>query len=392
MPRLFCVQETLNQLKIKGKKLLVIGDVIRIMEAIAPKILAQDWDNSGLQIGSLDWPVERIMVALDPTVSVVRAACDKKIDLLITHHPLIFKAIKSIDFKSPLGQIIELATRHHLGVFSAHSNLDSVSGGLNDVFLEKIGLIPSGLLCPDKPIEFCKLTVYVPLTHCQKILDAFFELDICSNEDYTCCTFRHQGIGTFKPGALANPFIGKPGGDIVHVDEVKIEARIRKNVINKAIDLIRSCHPYETMAYDIYPLHSDIAETGFGRLGRLDTPVPFSEFAAGIKSRFNLRQLKVSGPSDLLVNQAAVCTGSGSSLMPYFLSSSAQVFITGDLKYHDAIDAQMHRKCLIDVGHFASERIMIELVCDRLITLLRKIDAAINVEAWDQENDPFDYI
>lgn len=370
----------------------VIGDVIRIMEAIAPRRLAQDWDNSGLQIGNPDWPVMRVMVALDPTISAIQAACDKKIDLLITHHPLIFKAIRSINFKSPLGQIIELATRRRLGVFSAHTNLDSVSGGLNDFFLEKIGLNPSGLLCPDSPVEYCKLAVYAPVSHYRKILDAFFELDSSSIEKYTNCTFRHQGTGTFKPGTSANPFIGKPGGDVVHVDEVKIEARVRKNEVIQAIENIRSCHPYETMAYDVYPLHSDTAETGFGRIGFLESSVPFSEFAGDIKSKFNLRQLKVSGQPDLLVQKVAVCTGSGSSLMPYFLSSDAQVFITGDLKYHDARDAQMHRKCLIDVGHFASENIMIELIYSRLIILLKNFGVEVEVEAWDQENDPFDYI
>jgi dinuclear metal center YbgI/SA1388 family protein len=362
------------------------------MDAIAPRRLAQEWDNSGLQIGNPDWPVKRILVALDPTLSVVQAACDRSIDLLVTHHPLIFKPIKSIDFKSPLGQIIDLATRHRLGIFCAHTNLDSVSGGLNDLFLEKIGLVPSGLLCPDKPVEFFKLAVYVPVSHYQQILDAFFELDMFSIEDYTCCTFRHTGTGTFKPGVSTSPFIGEPGGGVVHADEVKIEARIRKENIPKAIELIRSRHPYETMAYDVYPLHSDSAETGFGRIGCLKAPLSFSKFASDIKSTFCLRHLKVSGPPDLLIHRVAVCTGSGSSLMPYFLLSSAQVFVTGDLRYHDARDAEISGKCLIDIGHFTSEIIMIDLICSRLKTSFSESGADVHVEAWDREYEPFEYL
>ncbi len=370
----------------------LVGDIVRIMEAIAPRRLAQEWDNSGLQIGSPEWPVERILIALDPSLSVVQAAIDQKIDLLITHHPLIFKPLKQIDFRSPLGKAIELATRHRLSIFSAHTNLDSVSGGLNDFFVEKIGLTHSGLLCPDDPVEFCKLVVFVPASHCQKILNAFFELDAGSIDDYTCCTFRHQGIGTFKPGVSTKPFIGKPGGEIVHAEEVKIEARFRRSEVKKAIESIRSHHPYETMAYDVFPLDADRSETGFGRIGRLEAPVPFSVFAGDVKSKFQIRHLRVSGPPDLLVHHVAVCTGSGSSLMQYFLSSEAQVFITGDLRYHDARDAEMNLKCLIDIGHFASEKIMIELIHHRLKSLFKETGVDVNMEVWDQEKDPFDYL
>jgi putative NIF3 family GTP cyclohydrolase 1 type 2 len=191
---------------------------------------------------------------------------------------------------------------------------------------------------------------------------------------------------------LTKPFIGEPDGKIVHADEVKIEARVRKNEVKKAIEVIRSCHPYETMAYDVYPLNSDQVETGFGRIGRLETPIPFSQFARDIKSKFKLRHLRVSGVPDQFVHKVAVCTGSGSSLMPYFLSSDAQVYVTGDLRYHDARDAEMNQKCLIDIGHFASEKIMIGLVYHRLETSLKELGVAVHVEAWDQENDPFDYL
>jgi len=368
----------------------VVADVIKLIETIAPSRLAQDWDNSGLQIGNPDWPAKRILICLDPSLAVVTAACDQNFDLLITHHPLIFKPIKAIDFTSPLGKIIDLTTRHRLAIFSAHTNLDSAAGGLNDVFAKKIGLTNLTLLDPDPAIEFCKLAVYVPVEYCQTVLDAFFELDSSAIEDYSCCTFRCQGKGTFKPGFSSKPFIGKPG-EIAHIDEVKIEARIRKNELNRAIDLIRSRHPYEVMAFDAYPVYSEEAETGFGRIGRLGRPVPLTLLAQEIKSKFNLAHLRVSGPPDLPVQTVAVCTGSGSSLMKHFLKSGAQVFISGDLKYHDARDAEAYSRCLIDIGHFASEKLMIELIQERLQSLLKENKVDAEVQTWEHEKDPFEY-
>ncbi len=368
----------------------VIADILAMMESIAPRRLAQDWDNCGLQIGDTDRPVRRIMIALDPTPEVIQSACDHKIDLLITHHPLIFKPLRSIDLTTPLGRIIQRAIQHHVAIFSAHTNLDTATNGLNDLFLEKIGVTPVGVLCPDSPVEYCKLSVYVPVSHCQEILDVFFQLDASSQDKYTCCTFRHPGTGTFKPGPLAQPFLGKPGGGIVHADEVKIEARFRKDAVQQAVEAIRSVHPYESMAYDVYPLENQNVETGFGRIGRLENPMPFLKFSKIIKSKFKLRHLKISGPLELMVRHVAVCTGSGSSMMPAFLASSADVFISGDLKYHDARDAEICGKGLIDAGHFASEAMMIHYISERLKTLLK--DSGVSVLAWDQEKDPFVYV
>jgi GTP cyclohydrolase I len=259
-----------------------VSDIIAMMERIAPASLAEPWDNPGLQLGNRNQAVERVMISLDPTPEVVKGACDRGVDLLITHHPLIFHALKQIDLNTPVGKMIGFAIQHSLAVFSAHTNLDSVSGGLNDVFAERLGL---------KEIT-----------------------DLCPSSD------------------------------------------------------------------------------GLGRIGRLDRPMDLGGLSRDVKAKLGLDRVMVSGAFDLSVEQVAVCTGSGSSLMESFFQSDAQVFISGDLKYHDARDAEMQGRGLIDIGHFASERFMAEMVRDRLKAMLAETDHAVTVEAWTQDSDPFRYL
>ncbi len=270
----------------------VVNDIIALMEDMVPGHLAEDWDNSGLQCGDRNWPVKHVLVALDPSPLVVASACKKNADLLITHHPLIFKPIKNLIIDTPLGQIIDLSVRHRLAIFSAHTNLDSVKGGLNDLFAKKIGL---------------------------------------------------------------------------------------KNLSLRVLDNIYPLHPVEN-------LH------GIGRVGELETPITLAAFAEEIKLKFGLSTLKVSGPLDMTVQKIAVCTGSGSGLMNQFFATDADVFISGDLKFHDAKDAEMNHRGLIDVGHFASEAIMIDLVADRLDVMIKKKGLNVRVEALNEEEDPFQYL
>ena len=268
-----------------------VKDIIGLMEDIAPGNLAEEWDNSGLQIGDQSWPVKKVLVALDPSPSVIESACKKNADLLITHHPLIFKPLKNLILDTPLGKIIDLSVRHRLAIFSAHTNLDSVKGGLNDFFAEKIGLRNLSLLVSDTAD----------------------------------------------------------------------------------------------------PLHPGVSPHGIGRIGELETPISLASFSEKIKSEFGLSALKVSGLLDMTVHKVAVCTGSGSGLMKQFFATDADVYISGDLKFHDAKDAQMNHRGLIDVGHFASEAIMIDLITDRLNEQIKEKGLDICVEAFKEEEDPFQY-
>jgi dinuclear metal center YbgI/SA1388 family protein len=370
---------------------ITVADVIKIMERLAPSHLAEKWDNVGLQVGRRDWPVKRIWVALDPAENVVASACQKKADLLITHHPLIFKPLKSLDFNTPAGDIIHKASQHQLAIFSAHTNLDSVSDGVNDVLASKIGLKNINVLQKIADSEVCKLVVYVPTEYEERILNALFETKAGKIGEYSCCSFRSGGKGTFKPEARAKPFIGEVS-KISHADEVRVETVVPKGDLAGVIEHVRKNHPYQRMAYDIYPLLTSESRHGLGRVGEIDGETTLASFALKIKKELGLGMVKTAGPPNLLVRKAAVCSGSGSSLMNAFLSSEADVYITGDLRYHDARDAEVSGRGLIDVGHFASERIIVEVLAERLGNLLSESGSDVHVEACQLEKDPFLFV
>ncbi|MBF0225079.1 MAG: Nif3-like dinuclear metal center hexameric protein [Desulfobacterales bacterium] len=371
--------------------ILKVVNILRAINEVAPFYLAEEWDNSGLQIGHYDWPVKKIWIALDPLPEVIYLACQNNVNLLITHHPLFFKPFNIIDFSKPLGQIIELATLHKLAIISVHTNLDSAQGGLCDVFAEYIGITNTSIL--SKPIEEkkYKFVVYVPLEAEEKVLSAFFKTKLGKIENYTSCSFRNIGKGTFLPNDKSTPYIGKIG-EFSNVDELRIEIIVKQDEIKILLDEIKKVHPYETVAYDIYPLMSSNELGGLGRIGHLSQAMTLINIASHIKNIFKLSSVKVSGNKDLLVSKAAICPGSGSSLIKKFFNSDAQVFITGDLNYHNARDAEALNKGLIDIGHFGSEYIVVEFLENKLKTILSEMGANVIVEACRIEKDPFSVI
>ncbi len=280
-----------------------VADIVKIMNRFAPTWLAEEWDNVGLQIGDLRWPVRNIWTALDPTLEVVKAACKEDVDLLITHHPLFFRPIKSIDFHSPHGSIIKTAIQHQLAIFSAHTNLDMVRDGVNDVLARRLGL------------------------KCIKILQP------------------HKGEQQFKAD--------------------------------------------DGMIHDISPAIGNAIEHGIGRIGSLDRTRSLTSLAVIIKEKLNLSFVKVVGNPELKISQVAICSGSGSSLMKAFLASNAQVYISGDIHYHDARDAESANRAIIDIGHFASEHLMVEALAQQLAKILPEEEIKAATKACTIEKDPF---
>ncbi len=372
-----------------------VADIIRIMESMAPAQLAEEGDNVGLQVGQKDWPVRNIRVALDPLYDVVADACQHNVDLLITHHPLIFKPLRSIDFNTKMGAIIQMAARSQLAIFSAHTNLDIVADGLNDILASRIGLSNLNVLGKVKTENAFKFVVYVPVEHEQQVLSSLFETRAGHIGSYTCCSFRSSGKGTFKPGSASQPFIGQTN-EISHVDEMRIEAVVRQGDLVSVIEHVRKNHPYETMAFDVYPLtiiEDELMDNqGLGRVGDLDPAMELSSFVRMVKDRLGLESVKVAGKPDLQVMRVAVCSGSGSSLMDAFMASGAQVYISGDLKYHDAREVEAANRGLIDIGHFASEYVVIDALADRLTKILTANQMDVKVAACKLEKDPFTII
>ncbi len=368
-----------------------VGDFIDIMETLAPARLAESWDNVGLQAGHRDWRVERVWTALDPLPEVIAAACRSKVDLLVTHHPLIFKPLKRLDFDEPAGRCILQAIQNRLALYAAHTNFDSAAGGLNDIFAGRLGLTHLAALAAPAPADVYKLVVFVPVEHEQRLLAALFETPAGEIGAYRNCSFRTAGRGTFKPGQDAAPYAGERGR-VNDVAEVKLEAVVAPRDLARVVAHLRSHHPYETMAYDVYPLRQADPLQGLGRVGELARPMDLTSLALAVKRAFDVQTLRVAGDPRLPVKRVAVCTGSGASLLPSFLASAAEVFISGDLRYHDARDTAAAGRGLIDVGHFASEHIFVAEVTRRLRETAATAGFDVDISGCELEKEPFTYV
>ncbi|HSO19151.1 MAG TPA: Nif3-like dinuclear metal center hexameric protein, partial [Desulfosarcina sp.] len=328
-----------------------VAQLVRILDRLAPPRLAESWDKVGLQIGSRDWPVNKVWTALDPLPEVVAAACRSDVDLLITHHPLFFKPIQSIDCMTPQGRIAEMALSRKLAVFCAHTNLDSAAAGVNDVLAGRMGLQQLRILSTAGGDDLRKIVVFTPATHVKTILDTLFELDAGRMGEYACCTFRCEGIGTFLPGAGASPAIGSIGA-LSEVQESRIEILSARDDVGRLLAAIKQVHPYETMAYDVYPLAPGEPDSGLGRVGILPRELTLDALGRQLKTALDLPVVKVAGSRDLTIKTVAVCSGSGSSLLKAAIASGAQAYVSGDLGYHTARDAQQAGIGMIDIGHF----------------------------------------
>ncbi len=364
-----------------------VADILAVLHRMAPPELAESWDSVGLQIGDPAAEVQQILVALDPLETVIAEACSRNADLLVTHHPLLFKPASVIDFSTPLGRILRQTAIHRLAVCCAHTNLDKALGGTNDVLARVIGLEHLQVMVDPVMEERFKVVVFVPETHETAFLDAVLSSDAGGRIGaYRGCSFRIRGKGTFEPRDSARPFVGTIGRRN-EVEEVRIEIVVDATHLADLVSVMRSHHPYETMAYDVYPLRVEPTGAGMGRVGRLPIEMPLEAFARLLRDRMHLQGLQVVGDPNMPVRRVAVCTGSGSSLVRRFLRSDADVFVSGDLHYHDARDAEQAGKGLIDIGHFASEHVIVSDLAQRLGDALA--DRGVRVEACTIEKDPF---
>lgn len=371
-----------------------VADVMRAMESIAPVSLAETWDNPGLQVGKKDHPARVVWVSLDASSEVAKAAVREKADLLVCHHPLIFRPLKSIDVASPAGSVIQTAMAGGLAIFAAHTNLDSAAGGVNDALAEKIGLknpLPLARGNSRGPGR-CKFVTYAPAGHEDRILEAMFEAGAGVIGEYSRCSFMAGGRGSFMPGDASMPFSGEPG-EFSKVDEVRIETVAEQSDLPGLVAHVKKAHPYETMAYDVYPLFSvENPAPGPGRVGDLEKKTRLGDLAAQTARKLGLRWAKIAGDPDLWVEKAALCAGSGSGMVKDFIASGAQAYISGDLGHHDALDIAERGLGAIDVGHFASEIWIVERLARRLRRSLARSGVEATVYACPLEKDPFTHI
>lgn len=364
------------------------ADIVGIINKIAPAELAEAWDNPGLQIGDPAADVTRVMVALDPSPAVIDSALKASCQLLVTHHPLIFKPLNSISTSTPLGSVIQKAIRGGLSVVSLHTNYDIASGGLNDLLAVRIGLSSSVPLKITTTRELVKLAVFVPGDYLERVRSALFPY--CATQGmYRDCSFAAGGIGTFMPLDGAEPFTGTVGV-MARVPEERLEVQILRTQLPRAVRALLAAHPYEEPAFDIYPLLNEGEKLGLGRIGRLPESLTLAEYVIRLRELLSAPALRYVGDPDAKISKVALCSGSGATLLHDAARSGADLLVTGDVKYHEARDAEDLGIALIDAGHFPTEIIMVNEITERLGRALAAAGYTdCRVEACQTETDPF---
>jgi dinuclear metal center YbgI/SA1388 family protein len=303
-----------------------VSDVLGIINKIAPVAFAEDWDNVGLQVGDPALPAPRIMVALDAGKEALEAAISARCQLLLTHHPFLFHSIKKIDISNPSGNLVALAIKNDLAIISLHTNFDIADGGINDLLAERLGIascVPVKVTCRE---ELRKLSVFVPKGYEDKILEQLFRFSGFMG-NYSDCSFRTSGVGTFKPLAGASPFIGTPGIR-ESAEETRIEVLLRNDDVSRAVNAMLKAHPYEEPAFDIYPVLNGESPGPSDRV--LDQEVPGDTWALSRKNLLQGLRFVGDGRSS---QKGAVC-GDGASL--HDAKRLGRMLVTGDIKYHDA--------------------------------------------------------
>lgn len=362
--------------------------VFQVMESWAPLHLAYDWDPVGLQIGSYSKEVKKVMVTLDVLEAVVDEAIEKDVDLIIAHHPMMFKPLRRIDVNDVKGRIIEKLIKHDITVYAAHTNLDIAKDGVNDMLAKRLDLTDIKPLTDLYHEPLYKLAVFVPHTHVEPVMDALSEAGAGHIGNYSHCTFQTEGTGTFKPLAGANPYIGSTD-QLEKVAETKIETIIKGHQLHHALQKMIAAHPYEEVAYDIYPLDNKTNQPlGLGRIGRLAESMTFEALVHHVKEKLGLKHVRVIGDLAAQINKVAVLGGSGEKYIQVAKRHGADAYITGDLTFHHAQDAMEAGLQVIDAGHYI-EQIMKQEVAN---VLREHYKEQIDVIISEMNTEPFQFM
>ncbi len=338
---------------------MFLKDFIQILESIAPFSLQESYDNSGVQIGSPDQRVSSALICLDVTEEVLQEAKERACDLILCHHPLIFKGINKLTASGSTERIIMEAVRQGIAIVAVHTNLDNVHHGVNQRLAAVIGLKELKVLKPSQGL-LKKLVTFCPTDHADKVRAAVFDAGAGQIGNYDCCSFNLEGKGSFRAGENANPFAGSIQ-ELHYETEVRIETIFPAYLKSAVLSAMFASHPYEEVAYDIYPLDNAFNKVGAGMIGVFDRPIPEKEFLDHLKKSLGIPVLRHTACAGKPVSRVAICGGSGAFLMEEAIHAGAQAFVTGDIKYHQFLDAT-GRILLVDAGHYETEQFTKELL------------------------------
>jgi dinuclear metal center YbgI/SA1388 family protein len=343
---------------------MIIREIISYLESVAPPAYQESYDNSGLIIGDPETAVTSALITLDITEAVIDEAIEAGCELIIAHHPILFKGIKRLNGNSFVERCVIKAVKNDIAIYAAHTNLDNITGGVNSKICEKIGLTNVNILVPAKEQLF-KLVTFIPNDHLETVREAVFAAGAGAIGRYDKCSFSADGTGTFRGGEASNPYVGEPG-EFHFEEEVRFETILPRHLKNKIIQALLNAHPYEEVAYDIYPLENTLQEIGAGMIGELPGAENEIDFLSRLLEIFGCTAIRHTYLLGKAVKKVAVCGGSGSFLLSAAIAAGADIFVTADMKYHDFFDAE-EKIVVADIGHYESEQFTKELFYEILI-------------------------
>lgn len=341
-----------------------ILDVITAVEAFAAPELQEEWDNSGLITGDPNLECTGVLCALDVTIVVVTEAIEKGCNLIVAHHPIVFKGLKKLTGKNYVESIIIKAIKNDIAIYAAHTNLDAILQGVSGKMAEKLGLKNIKILAP-KPKMLRRLITFAPQNKAHEVRQAVFSAGAGHIGNYSECSFNTTGTGTFKAEEGADPYVGEVGQQHQE-EETKIEIVFPVYLEMQVVKALVAAHPYEEVAYDIFTMENIHPGIGAGVIGELENGEDEKDFLQKVKITFNTGVIKHTALRGKKVQKVALCGGSGAFLIKNALAQGADVYVTADLKYHEFFDAE-NRMVIADVGHYESEQFTIDLLYDLIV-------------------------
>ncbi len=361
-----------------------IKEITDYLETIAPGSYQESYDNAGLLTGDRDWEVTGVLICLDALEVVIDEAIGSRYNLVIAHHPIVFKGLKKLNGKNYVEKVIIKALKHDVAIFAIHTNLDNVFHGVNHKIASRLQLQQLSLLAPKKG-SLQKLISFVPSSATTSVLNALGKAGAGQIGNYKNCSFRVSGTGTFEPGENANPSVGKIN-QLEEVDEDRIEVIFPKHLTGQVIEAMKLSHPYEEVAYYIQEIANENQEVGAGMVGYLDKEMEAKQFMDFLKENMAVTCIRHTKLLDKPIKKVAVCGGAGSFLLSKAIAAKADVYISADFKYHEFFDAE-EKIVVMDIGHYESEVFTKELIFD----LLNKKFTNIAVNFTEQVTNPISY-
>jgi dinuclear metal center YbgI/SA1388 family protein len=342
-----------------------LAAIIDFLEALAPPELAAQWDNVGLLLGHRSATVDRVMTCLTVTPASAAEAVESGVQLIVSHHPILFRAIQRLTADDAEGRMLLDLAQKGVAVYSPHTALDNATDGINDLLVRQLGLHEIGPLRRSETAARCKVVVFVPDADLAHVSDALFAAGAGNIGQYSECSFRLAGTGTFLGSAASNPTVGQRGRR-EEATEWRLELVCPRSALGQIVAAIRRAHSYEEPAYDIYPLVGTAGHPGEGRLGRLAAAMSLSDLARRTQDALDSGPVQMIGASTQLVERVAVVCGSGGEFLGDAVKGGADVLLTGELRFHDCLAAQAAGLAVILPGHYATERLGVEALALRL--------------------------